>query len=483
MIDTLPEPPRKKRRVTPRDILLPYQAKWANDTARFKLGMMARQTGKDFSCGEEGVRDCKATEARGDKTNWLIAAPSERQSLESLDKWKDWARAYDYVVASYDEERVDSRRSESLLKSATITFPGGSRVIAVPGKPDTVRGFSANVELTEFAYFEQPDLTWRAILPSITNPLRGGVKKVRIISTPNGIGNKFHDLWVNNYGVTDATWSCHRVSIHDAVAQGLPVDVTELRNAIDDAEGWAQEYELEFMDAASVLLPYELITSCESADAMSTARPDFWTPIHAERELYMGIDFGRTKDLTVAWTLQAVGDVLQTVEVLELDGMATPEQIEILRPRIQRCRHVALDYTGPGVGFGDFLAKEFHEYDPVKHLFGKIELCTFTNPLKVEIFSKLRIAFEKARLRIPINRAIREDLHSVSRVSTATGQITYKAPHRVDGHADRCTSLALARKAAEQNSGVSAAQVFRSSFRSGFNPLIANSALRGKGCF
>ena len=72
-------------------------------------------------------------------------------------------------------------------------------MIAVPGKPDTVRGYSANVLLTEFAFFEQPDATWRAILPSITNSMRGGVKKVRLITTPNGIGNKAHDIWVKNY--------------------------------------------------------------------------------------------------------------------------------------------------------------------------------------------------------------------------------------------------------------------------------------------
>ena len=94
-----------------------------------------------------------------------------------------------------DYEEVRESGGEALLKSATITFPHGSRVIAVPGRPDTVRGYSANVLLTEFAFFEQPDLTWRAILPSITNPMRGGVKKVRLITTPNGIGNKAHEIW------------------------------------------------------------------------------------------------------------------------------------------------------------------------------------------------------------------------------------------------------------------------------------------------
>ena len=58
------------------------------------------------------------------------------------------------------------------------------------------------------------------------------------------------------------------------------------------------------------------------------------------------------------------------------------------------------------------------------------------------------MAFEKRALCVPVSRAIREDLHSLNRVSTPTGQITYRAPHSADGHADRCTALALALRAA-----------------------------------
>ena len=47
-----------------------------------------------------------------------------------------------------------------------------------------------------------------------------------------------------------------------------------------------------------------------------------------------------------------------------------------------------------------------------------------------------------------LSRAVLLLLHSVNRVSSPTGQITYRAPHSADGHADRCTALALALRAA-----------------------------------
>lgn len=412
--------------------LLSYQLKWVNDDARFKIGLMARQTGKSWTSALEAVRDCGER-----KTTWVCLSAGERQALEWMLKAREHVQAFQVAMAGYEEQR-DGR--EALLKQAEIRFGNGSRLLAIPANPDTARGYSANLLLDEFAFHEDPDRIWRAIFPSISNPLKG-LYKLRVVSTPNGLGNKFAELWHKADG-----WSKHRVDIHDAQKAGLPVNVEELRRGLDDPEGWAQEYECQFIDAAAVLLPYELIAKCESAEATAAVAPEFWFSPRAN-PLVMGLDFARKRDLSVAWTDELIGDVSQAREVLEMRAMSTPDQVELLRPRIQRCQRVAVDYTGPGVGFGDYLVKEFQEYNPEKHLYGKIQLVTFTNPRKVELFSKLRMVFEAAKTRVPISRVIREDLHSMQRVVSATGAVTYRAPHTDDGHADRCTAKALAESA------------------------------------
>ncbi len=248
--------------------------------------------------------------------------------------------------------------------------------------------------------------------------------------------------------VVKTTWSCHFVDIYTAAKEGLPINIEELKAAVDDPEGWAQEFECQFLDVQAVLLPYELIATCESIEATATAPAGYWDT-KPSYSIDMGIDFGRRHDLTVCWSNAKLGDVAQTVEVLELPKMSTPEQIEYLRPRLKRARRVCLDYTGAGIGMGDYLVKEFKEWKPAEHKYGKIELVTFSNTLKVEIFSKLRMAFEKRGVRIPISRLVREDLHSINRVTTSSGGVTYRAPHSADGHADRCTALALALRAGE----------------------------------
>jgi phage FluMu gp28-like protein len=447
------------RIVSPREMLLPYQRRWVEDAARFKLGIWSRQSGKDFSASEEIVNDCYTTP----KCPWLIAAPSERQSLETLAKVKEWTEVYRLAIADQIVTR-ESNHPEALMKSAEVVFSNGARVIAVPGKPDTVRGFSANVLLTEAAFFENLKLTWRAILPSITNPMRGGLKRARIITTPNGKGDLIHKLFADNYrgpgqeadGPLDpkrlAPWSVHRVTLDDAIKLGLPVNGDELRAAMDDPESAAQEFDLEFLDGSSVLLPYDIIALAESADAHEFCDPSFFQG-NGEGTVVCGTDFGRTNDPTINWTLQRVGDVWVTREVLELRGMSSPNQQKILASRYARANRVCFDYTGPGIGLGDYLVDDakgggFGQWKPEAEKFGRIELCTFTVGFKREIFPKLRRAFESPiKVRVPISIAVREDLHAMKQI-VRNGEYTYAAPRTAEGHSDRCTALALALRAA-----------------------------------
>jgi phage FluMu gp28-like protein len=440
-----PKSAARTRVVRPRDTLLPWQARWVADQSRFKIGLTSRQIGKSTVTAEEAVNDCLAR-----KTDWVALSAGERQSLEWLRKAREWTEAYQVALAGYTEDRPGG--SEALLKAAEIQFPNGSRILAVPANPATVRGYAANLVLDEFAHHEQPDAIWRAIYPSISNPLRGQFL-LRVVSTANGRGNKFADLWDKavRYPAVPGRgqWSGHKVTIHDAVRDGLPVDVEELRAGLDDPEAWSQEYECEFLDSAAILLPYELLAQIEHPLAVEMAPPDWWAS-PGDAPLYAGLDFGRKRNLSVLWTLQDIGAGAyhMTREVLTMQGLSTPAQFEILRHRLPRIARLSMDYTGPGVGLGDLLVQSFGEYDPAKHRFGKVELCTFSQALKCEIFPRLRSAAESKRLGIPVSRVIREDLHSVHRVTTATGGITYRAPMTDDGHADRCTALALAVRAA-----------------------------------
>ncbi len=449
--------------------LLPYQSAFAANDSRFKIGLWARQTGKDHTCTAEAVIDC----IHNPGTTWIILAASERQALESLSKAKDWADILQFRIHDYHESfgrddfhGVQSLSSQLRLSRAEITWSNGSRLLALPANPQTVRGYSANLILTEFAFHENADAIWRAIYPSISNPLRGGLKKLRIISTPNGQTNKFAHLWVNAPTLltsapprspreTSSAYFKSKITIHDAIKSGLPLDAAELQAGLNDPDAWSQEYLCEFMDSSSVMFPYDLIASCESESA-TESNPQLST-LPPQPQLYAGIDFGRKNHLTVCWILERVPNPVRTCstashlfitrEVLCLKNTSTPDQLEILRPRLRHCRKICLDYTGAGIGLGDYLLKDLVGTTSTASQ-NKIELCQFTNSLKSELFPRLRAAFEQRHIRIPISRDIREDLHAIQRTVTQSGQITYRAPQTADGHSDRTTALALALRAA-----------------------------------
>ena len=425
--------------MSPLELLLPYQREIFDDRSRFVAWCSSRQVGKSFTGAARSVVQAMTR----DKTDVLIVSPSERQSLEAMLKCRDWAEGFTFAVAETFDERD---APGALMKSSTIVFPNKSRIIAVPGKPDTVRGFCAHIWMDEFAFFEDPAATWKAILPSISNPLKG-LKTAFVSSTPNGKSGKGARFYKMISGEdTKSKWSPHKTTIVDA-APYLGIDVQELRDAIDDEDAWAQEYMCEFLDSSNCLLPYDIIALAESADASVNCDPALFAK-ESKAQLYCGVDFGRTNDPTVCWTFERVGDVLWTREVLVLRDMASPDQQAALDVRIRACRRCCFDYTGPGIGLGDYLAKDHGVYDPAAHKFGKMELCTFTAGFKRDIFPKLRRAFEAPTVvRVPIDVEVREDLHEMQQV-VKNGEYSYSARRTAEGHSDRCTALALARRAA-----------------------------------
>ena len=95
-----------------------YQWNWLTDPSPFKIGLWARQTGKDYTCAAEAVFDSLARP----NNHWLIIACGERQARESLEQAKNFALQHSHSIAS--------------ISKTEIRFTNGSRITALPGKPE-----------------------------------------------------------------------------------------------------------------------------------------------------------------------------------------------------------------------------------------------------------------------------------------------------------------------------------------------------------
>ena len=438
------------------DYLLTFQKKLAASTSRFLIALWSRQTGKGYTTSFIATRGAMTE----DRSKWLIVAPTERQALETLDKCKTWVKAANLSVAESEEE-FDALEKDTKVKAKVIELPNGSKIYALPGKPTSLRGFTGSVIIDEFAFFENQKEVWKAVYAVIVNPM-ASIKRIIITSTPNGKGDMFYKLvdenLLNPKEGRKIKWEVQKVTIHEAAKDweaagklnGMTAEqyVEEVKAGFDTPEAWPQEFECAFLDTDNVLLTFDMITAAESAAAA----------LHGFDEtepgtFYGGFDFGRTSDPSVFWYAKKVGDVLVLRDLLLLENMSTDDQVKATESRVRKCRIVAVDYTGPGIGYGDTVVKKFGAWDPAKHSFGKIVLCTFSAAFKRLIFPRFRKRFENpVTIRIPHDEDLRQDLHAMRQIVTGA-EYSYWAPRTSEGHSDRCTAGALCVHAASLGGG------------------------------
>ena len=416
--------------------LHPYQHAWLADRSRFKIGMWSRQVGKTFCSTLEIVDDVMTARSEGRMSSWLMLSRADRQAREAMRAGiQRHAKAYGLALEYGEYDYVAD--NENIYRAHEWDAGGGCVVTALPANPDTARGFSRNVYLDEFGIHRDSRGIWAALFPSITRGWR-----IVITSTPKGKSGKFYELMTGR----DSRWSRHAVTIHDAVRDGYPADVQELREGLNDDELWRQEYECDWLDEASAWLAYDLIDRAEDPLAGDPA-------LYDGGRTYIGNDLAIRKDLWVAWVLEMVGDVAWTREIRTIQGGSFKQRDDVLHELVERYRpsRIAMDQTGMGEKPVEDAKRRYGEY--------VVEGVIFSGPRKLDLASEMKERFEDRRIRIPAgDRTLRTDLHSVKREASITGAPRLLVDEgETDGHADRFWAGALA-------CGAAAGQVERFGF-------------------
>ncbi len=380
-----------------------YQHEFLSCQDQFRLVIKSRQIGFSYVAALDAL--IAAVAGR----NQLFLSASEEQALILMRYVEHWAAKMG-IIFSTDKDNEKRLANGAIIKAMANNFR-------------TVQGFTGDIWMDEFAWYQNPKKIWHAFVPSI-----GAVKgRFTIMSTAFEEHSLFHEL------IVDVTkyfmFTRFRVDIYKAIADGLVFDLETMR-ALFDADTWASAYECQFIDDESSLFSIAVIKECVDYN-LSYFQPS------SKKVLFSGYDIGRTahRSALAAMVLQE-NNIYDVCSMEILVKAPFDEQRDHLRRFMNTypLAQMRLDRTGIGMDMAETIVKEYKQRAKGVH---------FTASQKESMALNLKKLFEDKTIRIPNDPMLIADIHAIKRKAGARGFL-YDSKQNEHGHADRFWALALA---------------------------------------
>lgn len=492
----------------PGAVLMGYQQRWAADRSPLKVIEKSRRTGITWAEASDNVLTAACERTAGGQNVYYIAY-NQDMTIEYIQACAMWARVFNYA-ASEIEEGIwpDEEDAEKAIKTYTIKFPSGFRIVALSSRPSNLRGRQGVIVIDEAAFHDQLKELLKAALAML---IWGG--QVHVISTHNGDDNPFNEL-VTDIRAGRRKGTVHRVDFQEAVADGLYQRVCMRLGkpwtaAEEDAwkagvyafygDGAAEELDCIPSNGSGSWLSRALIESRMSKDTPVlrwACKPGFellpdhiraaecrdWLEgqmlPHLERlppeaVSFDGEDFGRTGDLTVHVPLIQHQNLVRRVPfVVELRNVPFRQQEQaawFLLDRLPRFTGGAFDARGNGQAIAEFAMQRYGA--------SRIAQVMLTESWYREHMPPVKAAFEDGTIAdLPMDADILADLRAVQMVRGVPRVPDVRGTGEDKGkrHGDAAVAVALAWYASrELNKGT--VEVASRPRREGLGGLIRSS--------
>ncbi|KAF1009071.1 MAG: hypothetical protein GAK28_00704 [Luteibacter sp.] len=455
---------------------LPYQQAWVADTADLKVAEKSRRTGLTWAEAGDNVLIAGADRAAGGMNVYYIGYNMD-MAIEYIEACAMWARIFGQVSEAIEEgqELFADGKDEKAIKTYTIRFASGFRIVALSSRPANLRGKQGVVVIDEAAFHGALDELLKAAIALL---MWGG--KVRIISTHDGVDNPFNQL-IEDIRSGKRSGSIHRITFEDACTQGLYRRVC-LRSGLawspETEAAWKATIRKTYADAAeeeldvvpsqgsgawltgtliearmfdAPVLRYACPPGFErEPDALRYAVIQQWLEeevasllavLDPALQSVLGQDFGRTGDLTVITPGQIEQNLRRRVPfMLELRNMPHRQQEQILFflcDRLPNFVKAAVDARGNGNAVAKFLAQKYG-YD-------RVELIMASESWYREHMPPLKAAFQDDMIALPRDVYVASDLRMLKLIGGVARLPQQRADDK-DGakrHGDAAISIAL----------------------------------------
>lgn len=456
-------------------VLLKYQQDWVADDSDLKVAEKSRRVGLTWAEASDNVLTAAKSRQGGGMNVYYIGYNMD-MAIEYIEACAMWARVFNQVAEDVEEgeEVFKDGDDEKSIKTYTIRFASGFRIVALSSRPANLRGKQGVVVIDEAAFHGALGELLKAALALL---IWGG--KVRVISTHDGDQNPFNEL-VNEIRAGGRKGSVHRITFMEAVEQGLYGRVCMRKGAVWDVDaqaawvasvyafyGSAAEEELDVVPSqgsgawlttalveqrmyGAPVLRYNCPKGFEqqSDNARRTAVQE-WLDLEVgplldaldpELQSVFGQDFGRSGDLTVMVPAQIEQSLRRRIPfLLELRNMPHKQQDQVAQyviKRLPRFVKAAVDARGNGNAVAEFLAQEFG--------YSRVALVMATETWYRENMPPLKQAFEDDTIAVPRDKDVLGDLRAIKMIKGVA-----RVPDRSTGkdggqrHGDAGIAIAL----------------------------------------
>lgn len=218
----------------------PWQAELLQSEWERALLLCSRQAGKSTTTAALATHTAQYEAG----SLILLLSPAQRQAVELFRKVKNFYYALPNRVPVMQESALE------------MELVNGSRIVTLPGKEATIRGYSGVALLVVDEASRCPDELYYSVRPMLA------VSQGRLIclSTPFGKRGFFFQEWTE--GSED--WHRTKITAFD-VPRITPQFLAEERVAL--GQWWfAQEYECQFMETTDQVFSYDLIQQAISGE-------------------------------------------------------------------------------------------------------------------------------------------------------------------------------------------------------------------------
>lgn len=236
-------------------VLLRFQRRWVTETAGVALCVKSRQIGISWATAAWAVREAARHGPGGHNVYYTTYRHDVGEQF--IDDCVAWAEARRTVAVRADEVVEDPDGDYQVYR---IKFASGYEIVALPGRPRTLRSRRGHIVIDEAAHLDKlPEVLEAALAMRIWGHC------IRIISTQLGEGA----FYAAQLEAPDRGWAVHQVTFADAIADGMYAVVATRQRKEWTQEGqdaWEAQVRRDYGDRAAQEL------DCIPADTGAEAR-------------------------------------------------------------------------------------------------------------------------------------------------------------------------------------------------------------------